>query len=460
MVVLKFLSPSWDNPIWSTPSKIRQLAQRFPTPLRRAVLLAGWLVTPHRIPARLRIRNQHRRSGVQAWLTNAHSARTPFSLGDLIAPSPQIAPLSVFSIGRGLRPRILMVTDSLAPSSFFGGVGTATLFAAQLANQRGAGLGLVTLAEDPYGSNLKEFFDLHCVQPPPHVEFRRVSLKEADRPLDVGSEDLFVTTSWWSTRRILGSIAANRIIYVLQEDERMFYPAGDEQLQAQETMSEPGLRVLVNSRLLYDHMINTGCPFLRERGTWFEPAFPQRIYFFEPGDRSPLNFFFYARPNNARNLFSRGIAAINKAFTTGILRPKDWRFHFVGKDLRPLKIAGGSLIETAQRLSWNHYAALIRRMDLGLSLMHTPHPSYPPLDLAASGAVAVTNAFASKTSLSAYSENIICADLSVDGLVEGLAKGAELARNSELRLKNYHTQGLSRSWEESFAPPLSWLDGA
>ena len=243
-----------------------------------------------------------------------------------VAPLAHLLPLSVFSISHGLRPRILMVTDSLGPSSFFGGVGTATLFAGSLANHRSAGLCLVTLRENPYRNDVRAFFDLHRVQVPPKVEFRRVDLEAPSYPLDVGSEDLFVTTSWWSTRNVLGSIAAERIIYILQEDERMFYPAGDEHLRAQETISEPGLRVIVNTRLLYDHLLDTGCQSMREAGTWFEPAFPESAYFFEPVDRSPLNFFFYARPNNPRNLFCRGVEAINKAATSGVLRRRTGAF--------------------------------------------------------------------------------------------------------------------------------------
>ena len=58
--------------------------------------------------------------------------------------------------------------------------------------------------------------------------------------------------------------------------------------------------------------------------------------------------------------------------------------------------------------------------------MDTPHPSYPPLDLAASGAVVVTNRHGRKTSLCQYSENIVCVDPTVEALKAGIADGSSL----------------------------------
>jgi hypothetical protein len=93
-------------------------------------------------------------------------------------------------------------------------------------------------------------------------------------------------------------------------------------------------------------------------------------------------------------------------------------------------------------------------IDVGLSLMYTPHPSYPPLDLAASGAVVVTNKFANKTDLSQYSSNIICAELELGALVEAVRDGISLAENTELRRRNFLANGLGVDWEKSFEETL------
>jgi len=103
---------------------------------------------------------------------------------------------------------------------------------------------------------------------------------------------------------------------------------------------------------------------------------------------------------------------------------------------------------------------LIRRADVGLSLMSTPHPSYPPLDLAACGAIAVTNRFGLKTNLERYSRNIICTDLGRESLVEGIAEAVALSEDQERRLANYRHQGLSRSWAVSLEHVLDGLSSA
>ena len=125
-----------------------------------------------------------------------------------------------------------------------------------------------------------------------------------------------------------------------------------------------------------------------------------------------------------------------------------WDFHFVGSNVPRVKLPLGIKPTIHDTLPWAEYAALIRRTDLGLSLMATPHPSYPPLDLAASGAVVVTNKDGPKTSLAHYSANILCVEPSLDALVSALGEGAKLAQAklsacSEL-CSQYHREGLER----------------
>ena len=55
------------------------------------------------------------------------------------------------------------------------------------------------------------------------------------------------------------------------------------------------------------------------------------------------------------------------------------------------------------------YADLLREHDVGLALMYTPHPSLPPIEMAAAGMLTVTNTFETKTAdaLAAISPNLI-----------------------------------------------------
>jgi hypothetical protein len=214
---------------------------------------------------------------------------------------------------------------------------------------------------------------------------------------------------------------------------------------------------LINTSLLYQHFVNEGFANIARNGLAFEPAFPMSTYFRETEHKSDRRaFFFYARPDNVRNLFLLGLEAVKESVVRGVL-DRHWDVHFVGSRIPPLKLPHGLIPRRSENLPWPKYAALLRRVDVGLSLVSTPHPSYPPLDLAACGAVAVTNRFGLKQSLNSYSRNIICADLSRMALVDGISDAVALAADEARRAANYKSQALSRSWESSLATVLDEL---
>lgn len=354
------------------------------------------------------------------------------------------------------RRRVTMVTDSINSGSLFGGVGTAMVFSALLAKRLDASLRILTTDQRGEPTNFRKVMDVQNIPWEGEVEFIYSNVSEGSRQVDCGSGDLFLTTSWWATHSMKKSVPSEQIVYLIQEDERMFYPYGDEHLLCTETISDRNLRYVVNSRLLFDHLISEGFDAIGSGGTWFEPAFPREHYFFEDKQLGrKLQFFFYARPYNARNLFYRGLDAIDQSIARDILNPEDWDFNFAGKDLNSITLSSGVAPRLLQNLDWEAYTREVRGMDLGLSLMYTPHPSYPPLDLAACGAVAVTNRFGRKTALDQYSHNIICADLDTESLVAALDEGVRLAKNIRKRHANYESNKLGRDWPASMELALN-----
>ena len=272
--------------------------------------------------------------------------------------------------------------------------------------------------------------------------------------LPVAQRDLFLTTSWWTTAATKRAIEARKIVYLLQEDERMFYPRGDERLRCAEMLASQDLQFVINSELLFRHLGQGEEPLanLAQHGCWFEPAFPFAHYHDDPEsrkNRSKKNFLFYARPNNLRNLYWRGIEAISNAIQEEILSPDMWNFIFVGRDLQNIELPHGVRPTLFENMPWSEYADLIRKIDLGMSLIDTPHPSYPPLDLAASGAVVVTNTCGVKTSLANYSENIICAKPTIAGLSGGLREAVAIVANEPLRAANFARNKIKRDWAET-----------
>ena len=368
---------------------------------------------------------------------------------------PVLRPIESFR-SPGVPPRLTLVTDSINAGSLFGGVATAIVLAAEFAKATDRRLRVLTLTEPAIQENVRHVLDNAGVEYRGPVEFDFADVKKK-RAIDLGEDEIFLTTSWWSTHDTRRIAAPERIIYLLQEDERDFYPASDQRLRCAELLRDPRLRFVINTKLLRDHLVAEGFDNIARNGLWFEPAFPAHIYRTDRPPAAKKNFFFYARPHNVRNLFYRGLEAVDEAVQRGILDPAEWDFHFVGKDLDPELANLPYRPSLSQNLSWAQYAALISRMDLGLALMYTPHPSYPPLDLAAAGAVAVTNRYGLKQDLSAYSSNIICADTDVASLVAALEVGARLARNQQQRAANSAANRINRSWSEALRPVVGAL---
>lgn len=371
-----------------------------------------------------------------------------------IATIGNLAPLAVEQVS-GRRPMVNVVTDTIAAGYMFGGVGTAALLAATIARHSGRGLRFVTRAHVPVTCEpVYRLLALHGVEHGGPIE-TLFSPEAAAAPMPLGPDDLVMTTSWWTTHAARNTVPRQQMLYLLQEDERMFYAGGDQHLLCDEVLQDESIRSIVNTPLLLDHFRATSTRGPARRGIAFEPAFPASIYHPAPVD-GRRKLLFYARPGHPRNLFLRGLAALEQAIADGLFAPDEWEIHFAGVGIPPVEL-GGRSIQYHDTVSWPDYAALVRRCDLGLSLMYTPHPSYPPLDMAASGAVVVTNAFGVKQDLSALCGNILTVPVSVDGLVDGLHRGAALAVDLPRRRRHHAEATIARHWQDSFAPVLQQL---
>jgi hypothetical protein len=352
------------------------------------------------------------------------------------------------------------VTDSINSSSLFGGVGTALIIAALLANKLNAQLRIITRTERAKPENVNHILSLYGIKLENEVQFKFAAFYDQKYELDIFKDDLFITTSWWTTAATLPSVPNNNIIYLLQEDERMFYPFGDDRLRCELILRNNDIRFLINTKLLFDHLVNDGFDNIAAQGMWFEPAFPSQVFHPRTMERGgKRKFFFYARPNNLRNLFYLGIEVIEQAIALQVLDLELWEIYLVGKDIPEVVFNGGYAPIKCENFSWSEYAELVGTVDLGFSLMYTPHPSYPPLDLVASGAVVVTNRFSNKRDLSCYSKNLICADLNRDALVDALRQAVTVAMDSRVREQNYRNNGLLTDWQQALDGIIQHISG-
>ena len=370
---------------------------------------------------------------------------------------PRSRPLTFFPV-KSDGPRLTIMTDSVGPSSLFGGVGTAIVLGTVLANRMNASLRLVTRTDPPQARAVREVLSANRLRLERPLEVVYSNVK--GRPeLPVSDEDYFLSTSWWSTASLLPSVRADRLLWLLQEDERMFYPFGDERLRCEQTLHDPAPLAIVNSRLLHEHLTSGAgeVPGLDSRSTWFEPAFPGAFPAEKKADSGCRRLFFYARPNHPRNLFSMGVAALAAAIGDGTFHPDEWEIHFVGQGIPVLELPRQVRPIVAQGLTWTEYQKLVRSMDAGFVLMDTPRPSYPPLDLAGSGAAVLTNLHGIKNDLSHYSRNILMAQPDQSSLRRGLARLAALGRDDAQRAANVQADGIKRDWPDTLSAAAEWV---
>jgi hypothetical protein len=105
-------------------------------------------------------------------------------------------------------------------------------------------------------------------------------------------------------------------------------------------------------------------------------------------------------------------------------------------------------------LRYEDYGALLGSSDVLLSLMLSPHTSYPPLEMAAAGGLVVTNTYGPKTAaaLAEISPAIIAAAPEVGPLVDALRRAA-----TAVSAPRSAALALPATWDEALVDALPWL---
>ncbi|KLN54093.1 rhamnan synthesis F family protein [Variovorax paradoxus] len=352
-----------------------------------------------------------------------------------------------------------LVISSLGRAQLFGGIATCTGVATVLARALDLPLRIITRDGGASHEQYLGIMSAMGIEPWGAVSFYSDSSRDdlgRNCPSVYSSDsDIFLASSWWTATALRKSVKNENVYHIIQEDELMFYQRGDDYLDCWSSLNAPASKYIVNSNYLH---------------AWFKEAYPQ-IYkssvVFDPVfsrnaaeislEKKSYNLFFYARMTNPRNLFWFGVRVIDDCFKCGILDPDEWNIFFAGDDSIPqLEFFGGKKTVNLGILSWEEYKKFLQDVDLGLCLIHTPHPGYPVYDVASSGGVAVTNTLYTKSSFPS-SANIIACDLSEDAFMDGMKRAAALAKDGSTRRENYLRQSIPSSWEESLLDVVNFV---
>jgi glycosyltransferase involved in cell wall biosynthesis len=290
---------------------------------------------------------------------------------------------------------------------------------------------------------------------------------DRNRPFGIGLHDTFLATAWWTAhpaRSMARFTKSERILYLIQDFEPLFYGASENWAEAGATYDFDHVPI-INTSLLRDHLV------ANRIGRFENSEFGRAALVFEPAvDRSlfkpsrgaptrPRRLLFYARPLSAkRNLFGLGVAALRAAVRSGVFRDGAWEFIGMGDGFQQIPLGGNAVLRPTSWLDFAGYAEQMSKADILLSLMLSPHPSYPPLEIAACGGTAVTTEYGVKTAarLRELSPDIIGVPPRIDALQLALTHAVS---RSDAKRQSERTAFLEmpRDWNESFSDLLPKL---
>jgi hypothetical protein len=303
--------------------------------------------------------------------------------------------------------RLNLLLPSINASHYFGGIHTAVQIYQALVGQFESGR-IVLMDSSPDTEALTRFADHKAVPYSVDSEAPRQVVDFSDRyghTLPVSSADVWLVTAWWTAYAGQRLAAwqqecygrAGDLAYLIQDFEPGFYPWSSQYALALSTYRPEEDIAVFNTSLLADYFAQQGLNFRRR--IIFEPTLNSRLREALMAARTSevprdKRIVVYARPSTPRNAFELLCEGL-RSWGWGDARCREWEIVAAG-ELRADLDLGPFRLRALGKLAIDDYAQLLVRSAVGVSLMISPHPSYPPLEMAALGMSVVTNGFGNK----------------------------------------------------------------
>ncbi len=302
-------------------------------------------------------------------------------------------------------PSVCVLVPTLNPSEVFAGITTAIDIGVGLA---GAGLDVTFIATDLPIASVEASMRFvagrmsDAAAAAGAAQRLRLFCGVSGGTLPAHPGDRFLATAWWSAHAASRLIRAHgydhhRFHYLIQDYEPMFYAWGPEHADATASYALP-FEPIFNSTPLRDFFAAQGHAFATPDALVFHPAVELARYASAPRPPrgGPRRLALYGRPEVARNMFPTAIEALSQFLDDRAIRPGEIELLSVGLRHDPVALGRGHVLHSLGKLPLQDYPEWLRSADIGLSLMLSPHPSHPPIEMAAAGLRVVTNRFATK----------------------------------------------------------------
>ncbi len=229
------------------------------------------------------------------------------------------------------------------------------------------------------------------------------------------------------------NLQPNPFYYFIQDYEPGFYPYGHKHADCLQTYSHgPLTHAVFNSGELAAFFKRRGFSFQKEHvllpslHPFLAGYLEQNGRMLPPKPADKVVILLYGRPRQPRNCFPVIMEGLYRFFRDMPSRERtDYLVISAGAvdQHADIQLCPGVAVKAVGKLPLEKYAAYLGFAHVGLSFMASPHPSYPPLEMATFGLEVITNSFDGKD-LSAQHPHIRSLDFPCPQLLAEALPGA------------------------------------
>ena len=313
----------------------------------------------------------------------------------------------------------------------------------------------------------KDLFDFNkYLQNPSQKKIEIASVCDGDE-LVCHENEIFFCTLWrtvavWESYSEISRKAGfrgNPFYYFIQDFEPGFYPFGYEYATAQKTYSHHEFtHAVINSRELYEFLKMLPLSFAKEYVV--RPSLDVNIfdhlkrcnYTLREKHKKTIQILIYGRDAD-RNCFESIIEGLYLFFKN--LPPEERQRYSIicaGGPIESIALLPGIVMRSVGKLPMKKYIEELERSHVGISFMESPHPSFPPLEMATFGLYTITNKFLNKD-LSQYHPMIHSVDYPLpDELALALKEAVDYISKTDVSAIQAVVPGNMSllSWRENF----------
>lgn len=319
----------------------------------------------------------------------------------------------------GDKLRLNIITPSVDTKHVFGGISTALKLFYEICEKGGFDARIIVVDAPVFPESSVLSGEYEIVKPDTHKDVHRQVVPMHDRygkTFPVAKNDIFIATGWWTAYTAFDVIRwqkevygiSHPLVYMIQDYEPGFYPWSSRYLMADSTYrSEVPVYAVLNSKLLSDFFTEKGYTF--EKSWSFDPKLNEALLKFLPEQGTQVakkkQILVYGRPSTARNAFELLVYGLQE-WVARQPDAKEWAVLSAGEMHEDVPLGDGVVLHSVGKLTLQEYAQTMLDTYAGVSLMVSPHPSYPPLEMATFGVKTITNGYDSKD-LSGFSRNVV-----------------------------------------------------